>query len=139
MLATKKESAPGPGIRCGEGFGSQLLFNAYRYVVEGGSIPSRFAASSTVFIPKSSSVDDNNLIRGAAKQRSNNTSQTAAGGVRVIIPTRQETLCVGGPHRGRVGTKWPTETALTPSSRVCPDPRLGSVSCGPRPNWHEEH
>ena len=63
MLATKKESAPGPdGIRCVEGFGSQFLFNAYRYVVEGGFVSSRYAASSTVFIPKSSSVDDNKLI-----------------------------------------------------------------------------
>ena len=32
-----------------------------------------------------------------------------------------------------------TETALAPSSRVCPDPRLGSASSGPRPKGHEEH
>ena len=46
MLATEKESGPVPdGIpcsiyRCAGGLGSQFLFNAYRYVVEGGSIPS---------------------------------------------------------------------------------------------------
>ena len=67
MLATKRESALGPdGIpyslyTCAEGLGSQLLFNAYRSIVEGGSVPLRFAGR-TVFIPKSSAVDDNRLI-----------------------------------------------------------------------------
>ena len=64
----KKESAPGPdgiphGIyRCAGGSGSHFLFNAYGFVVEGGSVPTRFAASRTVVIPKSSTVDDNGLI-----------------------------------------------------------------------------
>ena len=68
MLATEKESAPGPdGIpksmyRCAGGLGSRFLFNACRFVVEEGSVPSRFAASRTVFIPKSSNVDVNGLI-----------------------------------------------------------------------------
>ena len=67
VLATKKESALGPdGIpksiqRCAGWFGSQLLLNAYRSIVEGGSVPLRFAGR-TVFVPKSSAVDDNGLI-----------------------------------------------------------------------------
>ena len=44
-IATRKESAPGPdgipcGIyRCAVGLGSHFLFNACRFVVEGGSVP----------------------------------------------------------------------------------------------------
>ena len=63
-MATTKESAPGPdGIpkslyRCAGGLGSQFLFNAYKYVLEGGSVPAQLAASRTVFIPKSSDVDN---------------------------------------------------------------------------------
>ena len=65
---TKKESAPDPdGIphsvyRCAGGLGSPFLFNAYRFVVEGSSVPSRFAASRTIFFPESCTVDDNGLI-----------------------------------------------------------------------------
>ena len=44
------------------GLGSRFPFNAYRFVVEGGWVSSRFAASRTVFIPKSSTVDDNGLL-----------------------------------------------------------------------------
>ena len=69
ILATKKrESAPGPdGIPyriywCAGGLGSCLLFDASRFVVEGGSIPTHFVASRTVFIPKSSTVHDNGRI-----------------------------------------------------------------------------
>ena len=68
MIATKKESAPGPdgiadGIdRCAGGLGSHFLINAQRSVVEGGSVPTCFAASRTDSIPKSSTVDDNGLI-----------------------------------------------------------------------------
>ena len=68
MIATKKESAPGPvgiphGIyRCAGGLGSRFLFNAHKCVVEGGSVPTHFAASRTVFIPESSTVDDNSLM-----------------------------------------------------------------------------
>ena len=67
-FATKKESAPGPGgipygiYRCANGLGSHFLFDGYRFVVERGSVPTRFAASRTVFIPRSSTVDDNGLI-----------------------------------------------------------------------------
>ena len=46
---------------CG-GLGSQFLFNACKHVLEGGAIPAQFAASRTVFIPKSSDVDDDGLI-----------------------------------------------------------------------------
>ena len=38
------------------------MLNAYRFVVEEGSVPSLFAASRTIFITKSSTVDDNGLI-----------------------------------------------------------------------------
>ena len=68
MIATKKESAPGPdGIpysidRCAGGLRSHSLFNAYESVLEGGAVPTQFAASRTVFIPKSSNVDDKGLI-----------------------------------------------------------------------------
>ena len=68
MIATKKESAPGPdGIpysiyRCAGGLRSHFLFNADKRVLEGGAVPTHFASSRTVFIPKSSNVDDNGLI-----------------------------------------------------------------------------
>ena len=64
----KKESAPGPdGIpkkfyRCAGGLGSQFLHIAYKHVIESGSVPALFAASRTVFIPKSSDVDNNGRI-----------------------------------------------------------------------------
>ena len=68
LMATKKEAAPGPdGIpysfyRCAGRLGSQVLFNAYKHVLEGGTIPALFAESRTVFIPKSSDVDNNGRI-----------------------------------------------------------------------------
>ena len=64
MIATKKESDPGPyGIpysiyRWAGGLGSHLLFNAYKRVLESGFVSTHFAASRTVFIPKSATVDD---------------------------------------------------------------------------------
>ena len=64
----KKESAPGPDgypkspYRCAGGLGSQFLYNAYKHVIEGGPVPALFAASRTVFIPKSSDVDNNGRI-----------------------------------------------------------------------------
>ena len=54
-IATKKDSAPGPdGVRCGiyrcaGGLGSHFLFNAYRFVVEGGSVSTCFAATRFSF------------------------------------------------------------------------------------------
>ena len=44
------------------GLGSHILFNAYKRVLEGGAIPAQFAASRTVFFPKSSTVDGNGFI-----------------------------------------------------------------------------
>ena len=64
----KKDSAPGPdGIpygvcRCAGGLGSLFLFNAYKYLLEGGTVPEHFTVSRTVFIPKSSDIDDNGRI-----------------------------------------------------------------------------
>ena len=64
----QKESAPGPdGIpysfyRCAGGLGSQFLYNAYKHVLEGGAIPAFFPESRTVFLRKSSDVDNNGRI-----------------------------------------------------------------------------
>ena len=68
MIATKKESAPGPdgmpkGIyKCAGGFWSRFLFDAFKCVLKGGAVPTHFAASRTVFSPKSSTVDDNRVL-----------------------------------------------------------------------------
>ena len=66
LMATKKESSP-DGIpysfhRCAGGLGSQVLFNAYKRVLVDGTIPALFAESRTVFIPKSSHVDNDGRI-----------------------------------------------------------------------------
>ena len=56
LLASKKDSAPGPdgtpyGIyRCAGGLGSKFLFHAHQAVLEGRDIPDCFAESRTVFI-----------------------------------------------------------------------------------------
>ena len=68
MIATTKESAPGPGPdgipygihRCAGGLGSSI-YDAYKCVLEGGAVPTHCAASRTIFIPKSSTVDDNGI------------------------------------------------------------------------------
>ena len=68
LLALKKDSAPGTdGIpfvayRCAGNLGSQFLFNAYRALVAGGAVPDHYAESRTVFIPKTSDIDDNGRI-----------------------------------------------------------------------------
>ena len=46
----------------GGGLGSQFLFNAYRSLLEGGTVPEHFAESGIVFIPKTSDIDDNGRI-----------------------------------------------------------------------------
>ena len=68
LIAMKKDSAPGPdGIpygayRCAGRLGSQFLFNAYKYLLEGGTVPEHFAESRTVFIPKTPDINDNGRI-----------------------------------------------------------------------------
>ena len=68
LIAMKKDSAPRPdGIphgahRCAGGLGSQFRFNAYKYLLEGGTVPEHFAESRTVFIPKTSGIDDDGRI-----------------------------------------------------------------------------
>ena len=42
--------------------GLQFLFNAYKCLLEGGTVPEHFAKSRTVFIPKTSDIDDNGRI-----------------------------------------------------------------------------
>ena len=65
LIALKKDSAPGPdGIPYGAyrragGLGSQFLFNAYKFLLKGGTVPEHFAESRTVFIPMTSDIDDN--------------------------------------------------------------------------------
>ena len=67
LLALKKNSALGPhGIpygayRCAGGLGSQFLFNAHRDLLEG-EVPDHVAESRSVFIPKTSDIDDNGRI-----------------------------------------------------------------------------
>ena len=57
MIVTKKESAPGPdgfpnGIcRCAGGLGFHFLFNAYKRALEGGVVPTHFAASRPCSFP----------------------------------------------------------------------------------------
>ena len=64
LLALKKDSAPGPdGIpygayRCAGGLGSKFLFHACKAVLEGSAILDCFSESWTVFIPKTSDIDD---------------------------------------------------------------------------------
>ena len=68
LLTLKKDSAPGPdGIpygayRCAWGLGSKFLFKAYKYLLEGGAVPDHVAESRTVFIFKTSDIDDNGRI-----------------------------------------------------------------------------
>ena len=52
----------GSFYRCAGGLGSQFHFNAYKHVLEGGTIPALFAESRTVFVPQSSDVDINGRI-----------------------------------------------------------------------------
>ena len=41
---------------------AQFLYRAYKHVIEGGPLPALFAVSRTVFLPKSSDVDNNGRI-----------------------------------------------------------------------------
>ena len=64
-MATKKESLQvlmAFRIASTGRHGFAVLFNAYKHVLEGGSIPVLFAQSRTVFIPKPSNVDNNGRI-----------------------------------------------------------------------------
>ena len=69
MVATKKESVRGhDGIpygiyRFAGGLGSYFLFmfNTFKFVVEGGSVTTHFVVSRTVFILKSSTVENNGV------------------------------------------------------------------------------
>ena len=68
LIDMRKDSAPGSdGIphgayRCAGELGSRFLLNAYKYLLEGGTVPAHFAVSRTVFIPKTSDIDDNGRI-----------------------------------------------------------------------------
>ena len=68
LMATKKESAPDPdGIpyslnRCAGGLGSSFYLRFIQHIFAGGLVPFQFAAGRTVFIPKSSEVDNNGFM-----------------------------------------------------------------------------
>ena len=71
LIALKKESPPGPdqipcgACRCAGCLGSQLPPNAYQCLLEGGYVPEHFAESWTVFITKTSDIDDDGRIIGS--------------------------------------------------------------------------
>ena len=44
------------------GLGSQFLFDAYRSLLEGGTVPEHLSEIRTVFIPETSDIDDNGRI-----------------------------------------------------------------------------
>ena len=48
--------------RSAGGIGSPSLFDAYEQIVEEGKVPALFAARKTLFIPTSSTVDDQGRI-----------------------------------------------------------------------------
>ena len=48
--------------RCARGLGSQFLYNADKFLLEGGTVPEHFAERRTVFIPESSDTDCNGRI-----------------------------------------------------------------------------
>ena len=77
--------------RCAGGLGERFLLNAYKSVVEGGSVPTHFAVSRTDFIPESSTVDDNGLI-----VRSSDASRplTLCNGDCKIITTAGSAMCL---------------------------------------------
>ena len=58
LIAMKKDSAPGTdGIpygayRCAGGLGSRFLLNAYKYLLEGGTVPEHFAESRRSLSPR---------------------------------------------------------------------------------------
>ena len=68
IVAFEKDSASGPdGIpygayRCAGSLGSQFLYNAYKFLLEGGTVPEHFAECRTVYIPQTSDIDDNGRI-----------------------------------------------------------------------------
>ena len=53
---------PTASTECAGGLGSKFLFNVYKAVLEGSAIPDCFAEGRTVFIPKTSDIDDNGRI-----------------------------------------------------------------------------
>ena len=69
LLALKNDSAPGPdGIpygacKCARNLGSQFLFNAYRALLEGGTVHDHFAESRTVLSPRLDIHDIGRIIR----------------------------------------------------------------------------
>ena len=73
LMATEKESALGPGgnpyslYRCAGGLGLQFLFNAYEHSLEGDTISALSTENRTVFLPKSSDVDNNGRIVRSAE------------------------------------------------------------------------
>ena len=68
LLASKRESAPGPDgspysvYRFAGGIGAKFLFDAYQAILQASALPAGFGACRTVFIPKSGEVDAQGLL-----------------------------------------------------------------------------
>ena len=68
MLASKRESAPGPGglpysvYRSVGGIRAKFLFAAHEAILRGPAPPAGFGASRTVFIPKTCDVNAQSLL-----------------------------------------------------------------------------
>ena len=65
LVALLEDSAPGPdgnSQRRPQVCWWKFLFTAYQAVLEGSAVPDCFVESRTVFIPKTSDIDDNGTI-----------------------------------------------------------------------------
>ena len=68
LLASKRESAPGPDElpcsvhRSADGMGTKFLFAAFQAALRGAALHQEFGACRTVFIPKTSEVDVQGLL-----------------------------------------------------------------------------
>ena len=108
LLASKKDSAPGPdGIpygvyRCAGGLGSKFLFNAYQAVLEGRNISDCFAESRTVFIPKTSDTNDlGRIIRSPDALRPLHTVQLRLQTPYICYLSRPSQRCISRDAPGR--------------------------------------
>ena len=112
--------------KCAGGLGSTFLIKAYQHVLAGGLVPAQFAASGTVFIPKSYDVGNNGFI------------------VRSPDALRQLTLCNSDCRILTTaicrGLHWYTMRCIHPSQRcISPSQMTDNINdclgaCGVRPS-----
>ena len=62
LTSAGPDGIPFGAYRCAQELGSQFLCNDVKYLLEGGSVPEHFAERRTVFIHKTSDIDDNGRI-----------------------------------------------------------------------------